>query len=109
MIEGIQGYQNIPRAEVPRDEVGIPGYQSGYSIEQRQKVQQEFMAIFYKELLKQAFKPPNLTGTNNPNSIGNTFSTDMFVEQMAKELAQSKSFSANELFPGAIERKLVTE
>lgn len=99
MIEGIQSYSSQYQAYVP--------YVAG--LEQRQKVTQEFMAIFYKELLKQAFKPPNLTGTDNPNSIGNTFSTDMFVEQMALELARSKSFSANELFPGAIERKLVTE
>ena len=93
MIEGIQGYQNI----------GIPEYQRGYPVGQRQKVVQEFMAIFYKELLKQSFKPPNLTGSDNPNSIGNTFSTDMFVEQMALELARSKSFSASELFPGVTE------
>ena len=98
MIEGIQNtiiseYQNIRG----------PEYQPAYSVSQREKVSQEFMAIFYKELIKQAFKPPNLTGTDNPNSIGNTFSTDMFVEQMALELARSKSFSASELFPGVTE------
>ncbi len=99
MIEGIQGYSNQYPIQT----------QAAYGAAQKQQVTQEFMAIFYKELLKQAFKPPNLSGTNNPKSIGNTFSTDMFVEQVALELAQSKSFSANELFPGAIERKPVTE
>jgi hypothetical protein len=62
---------------------------------QRKKVEQEFLAIFYKELLKDAFKPPKLN--SGENSI--SFASDMMVEQFAKELAQSSSFSGIDLFP----------
>lgn len=107
MVEGIQAYQNLRMSEYQN--TGLVDYQMPISVSQKEKVTQEFMAIFYKELLKQAFKPPNLSGSKNQDSIGNTFGTDMFVEQMALELAQSKQFSASQLFPGAIERKQIAE
>jgi hypothetical protein len=68
---------------------------------QRQRVEQEFLAIFYKEILKDAFKAPNLSS----GSLG----SDMLVEQFAEELAQSRSFSGIDLFPKAYNNDVVRD
>lgn len=99
-IQGIQDTQSIVNMQVLR--------QLGQA-QASQKVKDEFMAIFYKELLKQAFKPPNVgfsgEGENSSNSIAAVFSSDLLVEKMALELAQSRAFSVDDIFPGVIEEK----
>ena len=56
------------------------------------KVKQDFMALFYKEILKQIVKTPNLSidededsGLSNPVS---TYYNDLMVEQIAKDWVQ---------------------
>ena len=94
MIQGINGFQNIQ---------GLQGGQ-GYSVEQRQKVKEEFMAIFYKELLKQSFKPGSFGVEKDSSTFFNSFGKDMLVEKLALELARKKAFSVDALFPSAVER-----
>lgn len=59
------------------------------------KVKDEFMAIFYKELLKQVFKGPDLSmgeEKDNANNFVSSFNSDLMVEQMAQLMVQ-KSFT----------------
>lgn len=72
---------------------------------QRQKVEKEFLAIFYREILKDALQPPKLS--SGENSI--SFASDMLVEQFATELAQSRSFSGIDLFPNAYNNDVVRD
>ena len=72
---------------------------------QRQKVEKEFLAIFYKELLKDAFKTPQLNAGENSIS----FASDMLVQQFAEELAQSRSFSGIDLFPNVYNNDVVRD
>ncbi|KPJ69789.1 hypothetical protein AMJ44_02460 [candidate division WOR-1 bacterium DG_54_3] len=91
-MQGIQGMSSMPALlEYQRSMVlGEAG---------RQKVKEEFLAIFYKELLKQAFKAPSLGFANEDNSLTGSFGSDLFVERLALELAKSGAFSAENLFP----------
>jgi Rod binding domain-containing protein len=92
MIEGIDGLQ------------ATPGYgKITQSINQNpQKVKEEFLAIFYKEILKQAFSGPDLSLNGEEDSSANKiFTKDLLVEKLAQELAQRGAFSANDLFPAA--------
>jgi hypothetical protein len=53
---------------------------------------QEFLTMFYKELLKQSIKAPNLSGSGNEDegssAIFSSFSNDVMVEKLANELAR---------------------
>ena len=93
MLEGIRGYQGM--FGVP----STPGMQALVGAAGSQKVKEEFLAIFYKELLKQAFKPPKLGMGDEENSLSTTFGSDLFVERLALELARSGAFSTDNLFP----------
>jgi hypothetical protein len=86
MLQGIQGLQGVSGSRV----LGAAG---------RQKVKEEFLAIFYKELLKQAFQPPKLGLEGEDNSLTGSFGSDLLVERLALELARSGAFSAENLFP----------
>jgi hypothetical protein len=59
------------------------------------KVKEEFLVIFYKELLKQVFKSPELSmgeEKDNSNNFVSSFNSDLMVEQMAQLMVQ-KSFA----------------
>ena len=92
MLEGIQGYQGMFGAQSTPSMQALAGAGS-------QKVKEEFLAIFYKALLKQAFKPPKLGMGDEENSLSTTFGSDLLVERLALELARSGAFSADNLFP----------
>jgi hypothetical protein len=54
---------------------------------------EEFMAIFYKELLKQTFKAPDLTFKSEEESdqnfnIGSAFGSEALIEQLADQMAK---------------------
>lgn len=66
-------------------------------------VKEQFMAIFYKELLKKAIKMPTFSSASQKDSMSATFASDILINKMALELAQSKSFSADNYFPAASE------
>jgi len=53
------------------------------------QAKEEFLALFYKELLKQSFKGPtlNLTDEDKP-SLSKMFSSEIMVEKIANELAK---------------------
>ena len=58
------------------------------------KTGEEFLTIFYKEMLKQAIKSPSLAyDPDNQEGENNLFSdlnTDIMVEQFAKELVKNQ-------------------
>jgi len=58
------------------------------------KIKDEFLTIFYKELLKQAFKAPDLSlgDREEENNFFSSFNSDLMVEQLAQELAKSAAF-----------------
>ncbi|MBU0671420.1 MAG: hypothetical protein KJ732_00160 [Candidatus Margulisbacteria bacterium] len=85
MIDSIQAYQSGPKDMLQR---AIPAI----SYAQQQQIKTEFLAIFYKELLKQAFKPPKLGLSEDDISFSSTFGADMLVDQFALQLAQSNAF-----------------
>jgi len=75
--------------------VVTPGQAAGRAIaagESRAvKTKTEFMAIYYKELLKQVFKAPDLKigdDEDNQNSAFTAFNSDVMVEQLAQHLAE---------------------
>jgi hypothetical protein len=56
------------------------------------RVKDEFLTIFYKELLKQSFKAPALGvpgEEEEQNDFMSTFRSDILIEQMAQELVKS--------------------
>ena len=56
---------------------------------------EEFLTIFYKELLKQAFKAPDLTLGGEEQSAESAFylafNSDMMVEQLAAKMARKSA------------------
>ena len=84
-------------------------------IQVRQKVQEEFLAIFYKELLKQAFKPSKLGLTNedeNENSLTTTYGSDIMLDKLSEELVQNKALSQgllDSLLPSAANSESPTQ
>jgi Rod binding domain-containing protein len=54
------------------------------------KAQNEFLAIFYKEMLKQVFKTPNLSplGEDEQANFTSNLNQDMLVDQLADQLAK---------------------
>ncbi len=57
------------------------------------KTGEEFLTIFYKEMLKQAIKPPSMTydpDNQDGNSLFSDLNTDIMVEQFAKELVKQQ-------------------
>ena len=65
--------------------------QTARTLEQREKVKDEFFTMFYKEVLKQAFKPTSFGfSEENENSFVAAYASDLFVEQMARELAANQ-------------------
>ena len=103
-ISDIQGiyHNHFSRVDRTLSPIFSGGTESAtYAMMENQKVKDEFLALFYKELLKQAFKPPQpgLGQETNRSSLLGTFSSDLMLEKLALELAQSKSFRAEQLFP----------
>ena len=96
----VDGIENIQSRRI------VDGYQvmPASDFNRRQQVQQEFMAIFYKELLKQSFKTPTFGLEESNSSFMSTFGSDMLVDKLAMELAQSQNFKAANVFPSALER-----
>lgn len=54
------------------------------------KVKDEFLAIFYKEILKQVFKTPDLTlgEENEQKNLLTSFNSDLMIEHLAQQLAR---------------------
>lgn len=74
-----------------------------------QKVKEEFLTYFYKEILKQAIKMPDLSlGENENNSVSKIFTSDLMAEKLAQELVQSGAFSPAALFPSIAENRTET-
>ena len=98
-IEGIQpvNMQNV---------LAVKNYQSVGSLGKagEQRVKEEFLALFYKEIFKQAFETPELGVWKNEgsSSYSRAVSSDMMAEWMAMKMASSKAFSVDSLFPNAI-------
>ncbi|MBI5399136.1 hypothetical protein HZB07_00770 [Candidatus Saganbacteria bacterium] len=68
--------------------------------DERQEIKEEFLSLFYKEVLKNFIHPPQISLSDEKEaSMGSLFASDMLVNQMALELARSKAFSAADLFP----------
>ncbi|MFC1540717.1 hypothetical protein ACFL4J_01615 [Candidatus Margulisiibacteriota bacterium] len=96
-VQGVQGTQGVLSAEM------LERANRATTPSQRAQVRDEFLAIFYKALLKQAITPAQLGFSEDNNPVISTFGSDLMVERMALELARSKSFSADDLFPPVME------
>ncbi len=92
MIEGISDSQQALSAALVQQAA------QARTPEEKQKIKDEFLALFYKEILKQMIKPSDLTGTDN-NSMSSTVSADIFLDRMAMELVQSNNFGGDDIFP----------
>lgn len=91
MLEGLQGVQRNPEL------VRIAGQYQVAQYPNQQKVKEEFLAIFYKEILKHSFKQPNFgIAGEDKESFSSVFTSDLMVGRLALELARSKSFSFKE-------------
>jgi hypothetical protein len=94
MIEGINANQAARQIDF---QATLPQVSPGKNY--RSEAEDEFMAIFYKEILKQALKPPKFGLDEESNSFGPSIVSDYMMDQMAMELAQTKSFSADNFIP----------
>jgi len=68
------------------------------------RTREEFLTIFYKEMLKQVFKTPDLsigTDEEEKNSSFAAFNKDLMVEQLAGQLARNAALSQGWLAPPA--------
>lgn len=54
------------------------------------RAQNEFLAVFYKEMLKQVFKTPNLSPLSEDEQTGfaSNLNRDMLIDQLAEHLAK---------------------
>ncbi|MFA6548596.1 MAG: hypothetical protein WCT39_01515, partial [Candidatus Margulisiibacteriota bacterium] len=61
VFDGIQGVNsNSGMVNQPEMQVALQDARQAVTAQEREKVKEQFMAIFYKELLKKVFKAPNL-------------------------------------------------
>lgn len=95
MIEGINGNQVL--RQIDFQATPLPQVSPGAN--HRSEAEDEFMAIFYKEILKQALKPPKFSIDEESDSFGSSIVSDYMMDQMAMELAQTKSFAAENFIP----------
>ncbi|MDD5382857.1 MAG: hypothetical protein PHH60_04295 [Candidatus Margulisbacteria bacterium] len=79
--------------------------QRAATAEEREKVKQEFMTIFYKEMLKQSFKPSEFGLSEENNSFSSAIGSDVLMEKFAAQLAETKAFSIDNVFPAETERE----
>jgi Rod binding domain-containing protein len=64
------------------------------------EVQKEFLTIFYKELLKQTFKAPDLSihdDKEEENNLLSSFSSDAMIDQLAQEMASRAALGTGSL------------
>ena len=74
------------------------------------KVRDEFLTIFYKELLKQVFKAPNFNPTGNSEengqvnefNFGTAFGQDLMLDQLAEQLVKNAKLNAQLIAPTEI-------
>lgn len=85
-ISGISGMTDLGQMQVMLE----AARQSGQT-----KVQEEFMAVFYKELLKQAFTTPSFSidDEEENNTFKSSFTNDLMVDKLALEMARRQAFS----------------
>lgn len=103
MIQGLDASVGIPTSR--RDLPGLAGWQGLpglQGVRDKGKIPEEFLTIFYRELLKQSFNPFE----NEEGTFTKTFSSGLLVEQLALELAKNKSFSLGNLFPNVQTEKV---
>lgn len=88
VFDGIQG------VSASSDPAALQEARQATTAQEREKVKEEFLAIFYKELLKKVFKAPNLSiekkEDNNISSMLSNFNADLMVEKMAMDLAKQQ-------------------
>ena len=62
------------------------------AVSRDEQVKEEFMTMFYKEMLKQTFKAPKLGPVEEDDANPSAYSTmtsDLMIDQLAKQMAQS--------------------
>ncbi|MCU0641385.1 MAG: hypothetical protein MUC35_04790 [Candidatus Margulisbacteria bacterium] len=76
-------------------QTGLPvsGAPVGATATRRQQAEVEFMTIFYKEMLKQVFKTPRLSGEDEEesgfSSALTAMNSDLLAEKMAEQMVKS--------------------
>ncbi|MBU1026514.1 MAG: hypothetical protein KKA31_02170 [Candidatus Margulisbacteria bacterium] len=110
MLNAVQAISGYSGADSVSDSLSmriLESYQSSgaAATTDKQKAQEQFLAIFYKEILKQTFKAPSFSISKDEDaSLSKVFSSDLMVEQMAIELAKNGAFSAQDIMPVDIQK-----
>ena len=89
-LDGLSSYYNSQLVNSLRT-AGVPGTATPAAPANSPQAQnQEFLTIFYKEMLKSFFKTPslNVNGDNEENNPFGVLDQDVMVEQFAKEMAR---------------------
>lgn len=76
--------------------LGSPLFPAGQNLA-AEKVKTEFLSVFYKEMLKQAFKVPNLSpnGEEKENNYVTSITNDMLIEQLAQEMLKNQALRSS--------------
>ena len=89
-LSALTAYNRVDQA------AGVNGTGAGAS--------EEFLTVFYKEMLKEAIKAPSFSYDPEENSDANSFftayNTDIMIEQFAKQLAKNQLASPGGLLAG---------
>ncbi len=107
LIQAISGYSGTDNVSDSLSMRIVGSYQASgaAATDDRQKAQEQFLAIFYKEILKQTFKAPNFSlNKDEDQSLSRVFSSDLMVEQMAIELAKNGAFSVQNIMPANLQK-----
>jgi len=88
MIDALPGTRNYYNNLVPMSPTGETTAQTAVSprAAAAAKTQREFATIFYKEIMKQVFKAPNLSAEEPAEGdLLSSFNSDIMAEQMANQ------------------------
>ncbi|MFH1361194.1 MAG: hypothetical protein ABIH69_00840 [bacterium] len=94
MINAISGLGNAEQGGELEDVAAVLMQRANQAktLSDRAKVKDEFLALFYKALLKKTFKPESFGFGESANSFSTTYATDLLVEKLARDLAKKQSF-----------------
>ncbi|MFH1541848.1 MAG: hypothetical protein ABIE84_02015 [bacterium] len=65
--------------------------------ERNTQTEQEFLAIFYKELLKQTFKTPDFGIGEEGNTPAKNLASEILIDKLSLELARKGSFTPDQI------------
>lgn len=101
VFDAVQGVSsNSDLINQPEMQAALQEARQATTAQAREKVKEEFLAIFYKEILKKVFKAPNMSigkeeERDTTSLMLSNFSADLMVEKMAMDLAKQQILNFN--------------